>query len=95
MLFPATCFDIFVILICLTGLAEKLFRQLETTHERFEVRLMTLDMISRLIGLHQLILLNFYPYIQRFLQPHQKGILLRVYRMPKFFQSLLFIFIVL
>uniref|UniRef100_A0A1B6LCF6 Protein SDA1 n=1 Tax=Graphocephala atropunctata TaxID=36148 RepID=A0A1B6LCF6_9HEMI len=56
------------------GLAEKLFRQLETSHERFEVRLLTLDVISRLIGLHQLILLNFYPYIQKFLQPHQKEV---------------------
>ncbi|BES93497.1 NUC130/3NT domain [Nesidiocoris tenuis] len=56
------------------GLAEKLFKQLESTHERFEVKLMTLDVISRLVGLHQLILLNFYPYIQRFLQPHQKEV---------------------
>ncbi|XP_046669883.1 protein SDA1 homolog isoform X2 [Homalodisca vitripennis] len=56
------------------GLAEKLFHQLESTHERFEVRLLTIDVISRLIGLHQLILLNFYPYIQKFLQPHQKEV---------------------
>ncbi|XP_039289526.1 protein SDA1 homolog [Nilaparvata lugens] len=56
------------------GFAEKLFRQLEATHERFEVRLMTLDVISRLIGVHQLIVLNFYPYVQRFLQPHQKEV---------------------
>lgn len=54
--------------------AEKLFQRLKATHERFEVRLMTLDVISRLIGLHQLILFNFYPYIQRFLQPHQKEV---------------------
>ncbi|RZF32662.1 hypothetical protein LSTR_LSTR004090 [Laodelphax striatellus] len=57
------------------GFAERLFRQLEATHERFEVRLMTLDVISRLIGVHQLILLNFYPYVQRFLQPHQKEVI--------------------
>ena len=56
------------------GLAEKLFRQLETTNERFEVKILTLDMISRLIGLHQLFLLNFYPYIQRFIQPHQREV---------------------
>uniref|UniRef100_A0A0A9VNW7 Protein SDA1 n=2 Tax=Lygus hesperus TaxID=30085 RepID=A0A0A9VNW7_LYGHE len=56
------------------GLAEKLFKQLESTHERFEIKLMTLDVISRLIGLHQLILLNFYPFVQRFLQPHQKEV---------------------
>lgn len=37
--------------------------------------MLTLDVVSRLIGLHQLIIFNFYPYIQRFLQPHQKGYL--------------------
>ncbi|XP_034234872.1 protein SDA1 homolog [Thrips palmi] len=56
------------------GLAEKLFKQLEKTNERFEVKLLTLDMISRLIGLHQLFLFNFYPYIQRFIQPHQREV---------------------
>jgi len=56
------------------GFAEKLFHQLEKRHERFEVKMLTLDVVSRLIGLHQLILFNFYPYIQRFLQPHQKEV---------------------
>nr|CAI5859104.1 unnamed protein product [Callosobruchus analis] len=56
------------------GMAEKLFQQLEMTNKRFEVKLMTLDVISRLIGLHNLFLFNFYPYIQRFLQPHQREV---------------------
>ncbi|CAH0547881.1 unnamed protein product [Brassicogethes aeneus] len=56
------------------GMAEKLFKQLEATNKRFEVKLMTLDVISRLIGLHQLFLFNFYPYIQRFMQPHQREV---------------------
>lgn len=55
-------------------MAEKLFKQLEATTKRFEVKLMTLDVISRLIGLHELLLLNFYPYIQRFIQPHQREV---------------------
>lgn len=55
-------------------MAEKLFKQLEATNKRFEVKLMTLDVISRLIGLHELFLLNFYPYIQRFMQPHQREV---------------------
>lgn len=55
-------------------MAEKLFKQLEATTKRFEVKLMTLDVISRLIGLHELFLLNFYPYIQRFMQPHQREV---------------------
>ncbi|CAG9859599.1 unnamed protein product [Phyllotreta striolata] len=56
------------------GMAEKLFRQLESSNRRFEVKLLTLDVISRLIGLHDLFLFNFYPYIQRFMQPHQREV---------------------
>ncbi|KAL0275426.1 UNVERIFIED_CONTAM: hypothetical protein PYX00_003275 [Menopon gallinae] len=56
------------------GFAERLFKRLEATNERFEIKLLILDVISRLIGLHQLILFNFYPYIQRYLQPHQREV---------------------
>jgi protein SDA1 len=56
------------------GFAEKLFKQLESLNERFEVKIMTLDLISRLVGTHQLIVLNYYPYIKRFLQPHQRDV---------------------
>lgn len=56
------------------GMAEKLFKQLEGTTKRFEVKLLTLDVISRLIGLHDLFLFNYYPYIQRFMQPHQREV---------------------
>lgn len=55
-------------------MAEKLFKLLESSNKRFEVKLMTLDVISRLIGLHNLFLFNFYPYIQRFMQPHQREV---------------------
>merc|ERR1712130_609194 len=54
--------------------AEKLFRRLECLNERFEVKLMMLELVSRLIGTHQLILLNYYPYIARFLAPHQREV---------------------
>ncbi|CAF0956176.1 unnamed protein product [Adineta steineri] len=53
---------------------ERLFRQLESSNERFEVKLLHQDLISRLIGLHQLLVLNFYPYLQRYLQPHQRQV---------------------
>nr|XP_022902455.1 protein SDA1 homolog [Onthophagus taurus] len=56
------------------GMAEKLFKQLESSNQRFEVKLMMLDVISRLIGLHNLFLLNYYPYLQRFMQPHQREV---------------------
>jgi len=54
--------------------AEKLFRKLEGLTERFEVKLMMLELVSRLIGTHQLIILNYYPYISRFLAPHQREV---------------------
>lgn len=56
------------------GMAEGLFKQLQGTNERFEVKLMHLDVISRLIGIHELFLFGFYPYITRFLQPHQRQV---------------------
>merc|ERR1719266_2872902 len=55
--------------------AEKLFRRLEGLNEKFEVKLMLLELVSRLIGTHQLILLNYYPYIARFLAPHQREVI--------------------
>lgn len=51
-----------------------MFKQLESSTKRFEVKLMTLDVISRLVGLHDLFLFNFYPYLQRFMQPHQREV---------------------
>ena len=56
------------------GFAESLFKQLEQSNERFEVKLMMINLIGRLIGIHELILLNFYPFLQRFLQPHQREV---------------------
>lgn len=54
--------------------AEKLFRRLQGCTERFEVKLMMMTVISRAVGLHKLILLNFYPYLQRYIQPHQRDV---------------------
>lgn len=56
------------------GLAEKLFKLMESSNERFEVKLMCLDVISRLIGLHNLFLFNYYPFIARLLLPHQREV---------------------
>ncbi|XP_020617627.1 protein SDA1 homolog [Orbicella faveolata] len=56
------------------GFSERLFKQLETSTERFEVKLMMMDLISRLTGIHQLFLFNFYPFLQRYLQPHQREV---------------------
>lgn len=47
------------------GMAEGLFKQLQDGNERFEVKLLHLDVISRLIGIHDLFIFSFYPYINR------------------------------
>ncbi|XP_069043502.1 protein SDA1 homolog [Lepisosteus oculatus] len=54
--------------------AEKLLKQLEDSKERFEVKIMMMELISRLVGIHELFLFNFYPFVQRFLQPHQREV---------------------
>ena len=46
--------------------AEKLFKKLEKSTEKFEVRLMLMALISRLIGVHQVCALcvpHFYGYM--------------------------------
>lgn len=68
--------------------AEKLFQKLEgfenrngsrRKNERFEVKLLIWDIISRLIGVHKLFVFNFYPLIQKRLQPHQQGGFRKIY----------------
>ncbi|KAG8365994.1 hypothetical protein BUALT_Bualt17G0029900 [Buddleja alternifolia] len=56
------------------GFAEKLFSRLQTSKERFEVKMMMVKVIARTVGLHHLILLNFYPYLQKYVQPHQRDV---------------------
>ncbi|KAG6708126.1 hypothetical protein I3842_06G064500 [Carya illinoinensis] len=56
------------------GFAEKLFSRLQTCNERFEVKMMMLKVIARTIGLHRLILLNFYRFLEKYVQPHQRDI---------------------
>ncbi|KAK9532516.1 hypothetical protein VZT92_009896 [Zoarces viviparus] len=54
--------------------SEKLLKQLEASKERFEVKIMMMEFISRLVGIHELFLFNYYAFIQRFLQPHQREV---------------------
>lgn len=56
--------------------AEKLFKLVETTNESFELKLGILELIARLIGIHSLYLHNFHPFLIRFLNPHQRGLLI-------------------
>lgn len=56
------------------GFSEKLFKYLEKCNDGYNVKIMLTDLISRLIGVNSLILLNFYPNIQRYLNPRQPEI---------------------
>lgn len=56
------------------GFVERLYKVLEKSTERFEFKLMLMTTISRIVGVHELLLFNFYPFLQRFLQPHQREV---------------------
>lgn len=50
-------------------------KQVTSTSEfSFEVRIQMINLISRLIGVHKLILLNFYTFIIKYLVPHQRDV---------------------
>lgn len=53
--------------------AERLFSDLQTRRrkEKYEDRLVFINLLTRLIGTHQLIIFNVYPFLQRYLQPAQ------------------------
>lgn len=56
------------------GFAEKLFTRLQTGKERFETRLAMMQVLSRVIGVHKLLVLNFYPYLQKYMTPSQRDV---------------------
>ena len=57
-----------------TDFADRLFAQAKKARDKFDVKMMMLSMLSRLISTHRLVILNFYPFLQRYLQPHQKDV---------------------
>jgi protein SDA1 len=56
------------------GFAEKLFSRLQKGGERFETRLLLMSLVSRSIGVHKLLVLNFYPFLQRYISPSQQEV---------------------
>jgi protein SDA1 len=56
------------------ALAEKVFKKVRQPGERFEVKLLLLNFISRLIGCHKLIMVSFYSFLQKYLTSHQKDV---------------------
>lgn len=56
------------------GIAEKMFNNIKRSNERFEVRLLVLNFITRVIGQHKLQLLPIYSFLQRYLQGSQQNV---------------------
>ena len=54
------------------GFAERLFVRLEKAREGFDTRLLMMGAISRVVGVHKALIINFYPFLQRYLQPRQR-----------------------
>eukprot|EP00199_Chlamydomonas_sp_CCMP681_P001181 CAMPEP_0119112818 /NCGR_PEP_ID=MMETSP1180-20130426/41795_1 /TAXON_ID=3052 ORGANISM="Chlamydomonas cf sp, Strain CCMP681" /NCGR_SAMPLE_ID=MMETSP1180 /ASSEMBLY_ACC=CAM_ASM_000741 /LENGTH=766 /DNA_ID=CAMNT_0007100531 /DNA_START=21 /DNA_END=2321 /DNA_ORIENTATION=+ len=57
--------------------AERLFSaRLLSGNEKFETRMAVLNVVSRVIGLHKLLVLNFYPFLQKYIAPHTRDVTL-------------------
>ena len=49
---------------------ERLFAKLKKSNDKYDVKLLMLRLVSRLIGRHRLLILQFYPYVLRYLTSH-------------------------
>lgn len=59
----------------LQDVAEKLLARMQRPGtERWEAKLALLQVTSRIVGVHRLLLLNLYPLLQKYLQPHQRDV---------------------
>lgn len=60
------------------GWTEKLFSRFKQVHSsnefRFEIRILYLNLISRMIGVHKLFVLQFYDFMIPYMKPQQKEI---------------------
>ncbi len=59
------------------GLAESTLKRIQTTGAngfRFEHKLLAMNFVTRLVGNHELILLNLYPFLRRYMGGHQRDV---------------------
>lgn len=56
--------------------AERLFASMRKGSQSLELRMLMMNVISRVVGFHKLILYNFYPLLQQYMQSHQKDVTL-------------------
>lgn len=55
-------------------LAEYSFKKIAKIGDKFENKLIVMNFVSRLIGCHKLLILNFYSHIQKYLTSHQNNV---------------------
>ena len=56
------------------GVVERTFRKLKSSTESFAVKLIMMDYMSRIVGVHELIFFPLYSHIQRYIQSHQENV---------------------
>jgi protein SDA1 len=58
------------------GLAEAVFQKLTRVNSSlcYEVKLLMMNFVTRLVGNHQLLLLPLYPFLQRYMGGHQRDV---------------------
>uniref|UniRef100_A0AC35UCK7 Protein SDA1 n=1 Tax=Rhabditophanes sp. KR3021 TaxID=114890 RepID=A0AC35UCK7_9BILA len=55
--------------------ADRVFKMLEgTKNEKFEIRLLRMALVARIIGVHKLQVLGFYSFLHRYLNPKQRDV---------------------
>lgn len=56
------------------GFSERLYRLLKSSNAAFDVKLLMMNVLSRFIAWHKLLVLDFYSFLLRYLQPHQRQV---------------------
>ena len=56
------------------GFSDKMYRRLRTSNEHFEMRMLYMNLLSRVIGRNQCMCLNFYQFMTRYMQPSQRDV---------------------
>jgi protein SDA1 len=56
------------------GFVDKLYKRVRTSHAQFEVRMLFMNLLSRVIGRNQCLCLNYYQFMTRYMQPSQRDV---------------------
>ena len=56
------------------GLAEAVLKRLRSGSNKYEVKILMMNFVTRLVGNHELLLLPLYPFLQRYMGGHQRDV---------------------